>query len=245
MNIDITGTPFDDEYRHLIQERIKNFWGYGSLDCPYWFVGMEEGFNAETEDLFKRFKVSEGRQICDVADLKIDPGSYSLFAEGAPMNKTYRRLIQMILYAETRKHVDIEVLRDFQIHQLGRQSSNNAILELMPLPSRSVASKDWLYAGSGIEGLESRKSYLETYKPKRIEALRKLIQTHRPKYVICYSLSYQEDWQKLTDAPFIEVNPRKLYLAKDGETTIAITPHSVTHGLSNADWRGIIEEMFL
>ena len=107
------------------------------------------------------------------------------------------------------------------------------------------SEKHWLYADSGVEGLSSRKEYLETYKDERIEALRALIELHKPKYVICYSLSYQEDWQKLTDAPFTEVNPRRLYLAKDGETTIAITPHSVMQGLSNDDWKMIIEEMFL
>ena len=109
----------------------------------------------------------------------------------------------------------------------------------------SISEKHWLYADSGVEGLSSRKEYLETHKDERIEGLQALIEEHKPKYVICYSLSYQEDWQKLTDAPFIEVNPRRLYLARDGKTTIAITPHSVAKGLSNNDWKMIIEEMFL
>ena len=151
----------------------------------------------------------------------------------------------MMLYAETKKHPDTEALRDFQITKLGRSDSNNAILELMPLPSKSIDPKDWLYAKTGIEGLSSRKDYLETYKDERIQALRLLIEQYKPKYVICYSLSYQEDWKQLTNKPFIEVNPRRLYLAKDGETTITITPHSVTHGLSTKDWETIIEEMFL
>ena len=238
-------SPFGEEFKVLIQERIKHFWGYGNLNAPYWFVGMEEGYNAKTEDLYKRFKASEGKQICDVADLKIDPGSYSLFTEEAPLNRTYRRLIQMMLYAETKKHPDKEALRDFQITKLGRSDSNNAILELMPLPSKSIDPKDWIYAETGIEGLSSRKDYLETYKDERIQSLRSLIEQYKPKYVICYSLSYQEDWHKLTDKPFIEVNPRRLYLARDGETTIAITPHSVAQGLSNRVWEGLIEELFI
>jgi hypothetical protein len=238
-------SPFGEEFKVLIRKRIKSFWGYGNLNSPYWLIGMEEGYNAETEDLYKRFKASENKQICDVADLKIDPGSYSLFENGAPLNRTYKRLIQMMLYAETKKHPDKEALRDFQINQLGRSDSNNAILELMPLPSKSIDPKDWLYAETGIDGLSSRKDYLETYKDERIEALRSLIEQYKPKYVICYSLSYQKDWQKLTDKPFIEVNPRRLYLAKDGGTTIAITPHSVAQGLSNRVWEGIIEELFV
>ncbi len=238
-------SSFGEEFQKLIQERIKNFWGYGNLNAPYWFIGMEEGFSEEKENLFKRFKASEGKQICDVSDLKIDPVSYSLFETGAPLNRTYKRLIQMILYNETGTHADNETIKQFQIEKLGRTDSNNAILELMPLPSKSTNTKDWLYADTHIEGLSSRKEYLETYKPERITALRNLIQKHKPKYAICYSLSYQEDWQQLTDSLFVEVTPRRMYLAKDGATTIAITPHSVTHGLSNQDWQMIIEELFV
>jgi hypothetical protein len=238
-------SPFGEEFKVLIQERIKHFWGYGNLNAPYWLIGMEEGYNAQTEDLYKRFKASENKVTCDVADLKIDPGSYSLFADGAPLNRTYKRLIQMILFKETGTIPDNETIRRFQIEHLGRNDSNNAILELMPLPSKSIDPSDWLYTETGIEGLSSRKDYLETYKDERIEGLRSLIEQYKPKYVICYSLSYQEDWQKLTDKPFIEVNPRRLYLAKDRETTIAITPHSVAQGLSNKDWQMIIEEMFI
>lgn len=239
-------SPFGEEFKILIQERIKNFWGYGNLDSPYWFIGMEEGYNESNEILHDRFTATAQQQVCDIYhDLKIDPGHVIWFEENAPIQRTWRRLIEMMLYAETHTFPDKEAIRAFQINKLGRKNSNNALLELMPLPSKSIAEKDWLYADSGVEGLSSRKDYLETYKDERIEALRKLVEKHKPKYVICYSLSYQEDWQKLTDASFIEVNPRRLYLAKDSNTTFAITPHSVAQGLSNKDWQMIIEELFL
>lgn len=239
-------TPFGEHFKTLIQERIKNFWGYGNLNSPYWFIGMEEGYNETNEILLDRFAATAHKQTCDIYDdLKIDPGHVYWFEEGAPIQPTWRRLIEMMLYAETHTFPDKEAVRAFQINKLGRKNSNNALLELMPLPSKSIAAKDWLYADSGIDGLSSRKDYLETYKSERIEALRKLIHEHKPKYVICYSLSYQEDWQQLTDAPFIEVNPRQLYIARDGETTFAITPHSVAQGLSNNNWKMICEELFL
>ena len=239
-------SPFGEEFKVLIQERIKNFWGYGNLNSQYWFIGMEEGYNESNEILLDRFTATTHQQVYDIYDdLKVDPSHVSWFEDRAPIQPTYRRLIEMMVYAETGSHPDKEAIREFQIKQLGRKKSNHALLELMPLPSKSIAKKDWLYAESGVDGLSSRKNYLETYKSVRTEALRNLIQEHKPKYVICYSLSYQEDWQQLTDAPFIEVNPRRLYLAKDGDTTIAITPHSVAQGLSNNDWRMIIEELFL
>ncbi len=241
-----TNTLFGEEFKLLIQERIKNFWGYGNLDSPYWFIGMEEGYNETNEILLDRFTATANQRVCDIYEDLIDyPGHAKWFRDSAPIQPTYRRLIEMMIYAETGSHPDKEAIREFQIKQLGRKQSDHALLELMPLPSKSIAGKDWLYTDSGVEGLSSRKDYLETYKYERTEALRKLIEEYKPKYVICYSLSYQEDWQQLTDAPFIEVNPRRLYLARDGETTFAITPHSVAQGLSNNDWQMIIEEMFL
>jgi hypothetical protein len=238
-------TPFGEKFKILIQERIKNFWGYGNLDSPYWFIGMEEGYNEDKEILHDRFTATAHKQICDIYDdLKVDPGHVIWFEKGAEIQPTYKRLIEMLLYAETKKHAEKEEVREFQINRLGRKNGNHALLELMPLPSKSVAEKDWLYAESDVEGLSSRKDYLDTYKSDRIEALRNLIKKHKPKYVICYSLSYQEDWQQLTAFPFIEVNPRRLYLARGTDTTTAITPHSVARGLSNQDWRTIIEKMF-
>jgi hypothetical protein len=241
-----TNAPFGEHFKALIRERIKNFWGYGNLKSQYWFIGMEEGYNEDKEILLDRFTATAHQQICDIyEDLKVDPGHVFWFEDGAPIQPTYRRLIEMMLYSQNKIHPDKEEIRQFQIDKLGRKKSNHALLELMPLPSKSIAEKDWLYTNSGIDGLSSRRDYLETYKSERIEALRKLIGEYKPKYVICYSLSYQEDWQQLTDSSFIEVNPRRLYLAKDGDTTFAITPHSVAQGLSNNDWKMIIEELFL
>jgi hypothetical protein len=121
-------SPFGEEFKVLIQERIKHFWGYGNLNAPYWFIGMEEGYNAETEDLYKRFKASEGKQICDIADLKIDPGSYSLFADGAPLNRTYRRLIQMMLYAERKSILIRKLFVTFKLTSLGEVTQTTPFL---------------------------------------------------------------------------------------------------------------------
>lgn len=239
-------SSFGEEFNELIRERIKNFWGYGNLDSDIWFVGMEEGYNEENEVLYDRFKATAHGQIFDIyGDLKVDPGHVYWFEDGAPIQPTYRRLIEMVIFKETGKFPDKEVIREFQIKHLGRKGTNHALLELMPLPSKSIKAKDWLYTETTMEGLSSRKEYLETYKPQRIEALRKLIEEHKPKHVICYSLTYKEDWKQLTDTAFIEVNPGRVYLAKGPDTTIAITPHSVATGLSNLDWKMINEELFL
>ena len=48
--------------KELIQNRIDNFWGYGSLDAPVWFIGIEERFDKEkfgVEMLEEQFKYAE------------------------------------------------------------------------------------------------------------------------------------------------------------------------------------------
>ena len=109
-------SPFGEEFKILIQERIKNFWGYGNLDSPYWFIGMEEGYNEDNEILHDRFTATAHQQICDIYDdLKVDPGHVVWFEKSAKIQPTWRRLIEMMLYAETNTFPDKEEIRAFQI----------------------------------------------------------------------------------------------------------------------------------
>ncbi len=43
---------FDDE---LLSDFINGFWGYGSNNAQFWFVGMEEGGGNTFEELQIRF----------------------------------------------------------------------------------------------------------------------------------------------------------------------------------------------
>src|SRR5215813_13065504 len=50
-----------------IRWRLENFWGYGSLDAPVWFVGMEEGLSNGGEDyLPARFAATNGKALVDI-----------------------------------------------------------------------------------------------------------------------------------------------------------------------------------
>ena len=229
-----------EDFKVLMKERIKNFWGYGNLKSDIWFVGMEEGFNEETEDLYKRFKATEGKQIADVyEDLKIDAGSVKMFEDGANANNTYKPLIFIQIYLKKKMVPTLEQIKEFQMNSFGRSNSENAVLELMPLPSKSIHNKDWLYKETGIKGLESRKEYLEMYKPLRVEVLKKLIEKHKPKLVLFYSKTYMEDWKNIADGEYTEQIPILLQTAKNHDTLLAVVPHPVSQGRSNNDWETI------
>ena len=56
----------------LVLSRINNFWGYGALSAPVWFVGMEESIPStitiDSELLKARFEAADGKQTIDLRD---------------------------------------------------------------------------------------------------------------------------------------------------------------------------------
>lgn len=239
-----TKSPFGENFRYLIEERIKNFWGYGDFKSDIWFVGMEEGYNQDNESLLKRLEATAGKEIFDIYDdMKHDNAHMKWFEEGSKTQATYRRLIYLLLYLQNKKEPTLEEIRQFQIKQFGRKKSNHAVLELMPLPAKSISVKDWVYKEAKLEGLNTRKEYLKIYKPKRVARLRELINKYKPKIVIFYSLTYLEDWKETIPVPLQKVANTKLYIAKDHDTLYAVVPHSTSFGISTNDWKKIAESL--
>lgn len=237
-----TQSPHGDDFEILIQERIKNFFGYGNLESDIWFVGMEEGFDGSMNLLYERFKTTSNKIVCDIVeDMQTSPDHLRWFADNAPTQKTYRPLIYIHLYLTTGKEPTLEEIRQFQIGSFGRKKSDHTVLELMPLPSRSIKEADWLYGDFNIEGLASRKEYLKTYKPRRVHQLQELIHEHKPKLVLFYSRTYLSDWQQIANIPFEEIIPKKLHTAKDHDTLYAVVPHATSFGMSTSDWKNIVE----
>lgn len=229
-------------YADLIRGRIKNFWGYGNLDGDVWFVGMEEGCDGSIPNLIQRFESTSHGEVFDIVDdMQANEEHLRWFKEGAPTQSTYRKLIYLLLCFQTMKEPTLEDIREYQINHFGRKNNNHAVLELMPLPARSLKESDWLYGSSGIDTLSSRREYLKANKPERVKRLQELVQIHKPKFVICYSMGYLDDWKILSPTPLKEVIGKKLYIAKDDSTVYAVVPHSVARGMSNNDWKDIAE----
>ena len=201
---------------------------------------MEEGCDGSIPKLIKRFEQTAQGEVFDIChDMGDDADHMAWFKEGAATQPTYRKLIYLLLYFQNKKEPTLEDIREYQINHFGRKKSDHAVLELMPLPARSLNVKDWVYASSGIEGLESRREYVKKYKPERVKRLRELIQKHKPKLVIFYSMGYLKDWKEAVEPLFANVIDGKLYIAKDDSTLYAIVPHSVAHKMSNTDWAQI------
>jgi|GEM_PF-2224114 len=219
----------------IIQSRINNFWGYGSLEAPVWFVGMEEGFdtNADVSQLRARFEAADGRHTVDIRrGMEGATDHMRWFHPNAPVQSTWKFPIALFLYLTRRQIPTLDEIRAYQIGRLGDVSlKETACIELMPLPSNKANASTWLYSSVGISSLVSRNEYLKTYKPERMRKLAALVREYRPSLVIFYSLTYLDDWKTI-----IGVEPacltKGMYAVESNGTLFCIIPQSVSFGMS-------------
>ncbi|ETB64117.1 TPA: hypothetical protein DIC38_00635 [Candidatus Nomurabacteria bacterium] len=220
---------------NLLNDRIKNFFGYGSLDSTVWFVGMEEGLNPgiDVKELELRFLSAFGNVTIDMRkDMSRLEGHMKWFKKDSPIQATWKYPIALYLYLKNNRIPTKEEIREHQGLVLGdKEKKESTTIELMPLPSNKANQSTWLYKKYNVPGLNSRKEYLEMYKPERVQKLKKLIEKHRPKLVIFYSLTYLPEWTEI-----IGVNPKEItkqmYFIKKSNTSFCILPQGASHGMS-------------
>ncbi|MFH1233379.1 MAG: hypothetical protein V1649_01870 [Patescibacteria group bacterium] len=219
----------------LLQNRINNFWGYGSLEAPVWFVGMEEGLNPtiDTEELEERLKVADGKTTidmrCDMAHLT---GHIKWFQPNAPIQSTWKYPIALYLYLKNHRIPTQEEIREHQANILGDSIlKETSTIELMPLPSQKANESTWLYGKYNIKGLGSRKEYLSLYKPRRVQELKHLIEKYSPRLVIFYSVLYLPEWSEI-----IGIKPEpistQMYFARSKKTSFCVLPQGSSFGMS-------------
>ena len=219
----------------LIQRRINNFWGYGSLKAPVWFVGMEEGLGSttDTEELEIRFRVADKKMTVDMrGDMVHVIDHMKWFRENSPIQATWKYPIALYLYLKNKRVPSKKEIREHQRLILGDtiQKESTAI-ELMSLPSQKAHESTWLYKNYGLQSLDSRKEYLATYKPKRVQALKHLIERYSPKLIIFYSVGYLPEWTEIIGKKPEEVT-KQMYFTKRGKTTFCVLPQGSSFGMS-------------
>jgi len=222
----------------LLENRIKNFWGYGNLNSKIWFIGIEEGFDGNMDELERRFNRTKDKSVIDIqGDMKGVPDHIKWFSNRPSLQRTWSKLILILLSLESEKNIDNEKIRAYQKHKFGRLNSNHCSLEFMPLPCPSIKSGNWFYEQFNIDYLKSRKNYIEKIMPKRISLFKKLINDYNPKLVVFYSLSYLEKWKIITDQKFLKKDDYYFYISN--KTKFFIIPHPTAHGMTNFQWKGI------
>lgn len=227
-----------------VAEYMDNFFGYGNLTSPYWFIGKEEGGGKTIEENVKRMDtwVETGKTTTvDIIDYhkKLGYSDKSLHR----LQPTWVKVAQVLQILE-HGEVKYDTMRDYLFTQFGRKNGNHALLELMPLASRSTSY--WKYATlTDIPELADRNVYMQTVAPKRITRLKTLIATYQPKLVLFYSSSpdYIDYWSQIvgdtqwTWIPLISKH-KTCYLKRNG-TVFFITPHPTGFGINRTSFESV------
>src|ERR1700730_4487708 len=100
----------------LLQRRLNTFWGYGSLDAPTWFVGMEEGLTStDISELEIRFHATDGKITADMrSDMTALSSHLKWFRPPFPLQYTWRYIIVLYLSLVNGRPPSREEMREYQ-----------------------------------------------------------------------------------------------------------------------------------
>ncbi len=217
----------------LLQRRIKTFYGYGNYEGKYWFIGMEEAGGETFENINRRIDTWVKRGEQEIEDVKEYHEDMGVSVKGN--QNTWNKLIRILLSAKRVENIDIKDVKEYQSSQLGRKEKETCLLELLPLPSKSV--KDWIYSKySQLHCLSDRKTYRNDCSETRINHIIQMIEKYKPKAVIFYGVSYREYWQKVANIEFKKIESSKkhyFFIGKNHQTIFVIAIHPVARGVTN------------
>lgn len=225
---------FDSE----LDKFAHKFLGYGNLNAPIWFIGMEEGMKEGMKeggkDRYEEIKLRLQAwkdmgypKVADVADFHVKIGHVFLFRDPVKLQKTWVNLIKFQL-SLTNLDCSKEEARAFQRDKWGRSNSPNALLELMPLPSPGL--KEWFYNEFfNLPYLKTRDTYFDYMLPKRIFLIQKVIHEFKPKIILFYGSRYTEHWKKIAGLEFKNLPEEEFSYGKKDNTCFIITKHPVAH----------------
>jgi hypothetical protein len=181
---------------------IDHFYGYGSWDARFWFVGHEEGGGDLPEEVAAKLEyfdsVHPGNnfELCNIRELyqqvtnPEDTGKHinlyeHRFGKNAALHGGWRNLIGFAHGYQNKKLPDL-----LKYQRTSFVSTNEAMVQLYPLPSPH--NHAWYYSWVVIPGLSfirRRDQYEAHLYPARIGHILQMIMTHKPEVVLMYGMS--------------------------------------------------------
>ena len=171
-------------------KRIENFIGYGNIEAPLVFVGVEEGLakpEALQQDLLWR---STFKRVMDAEEAHegLADGP-SLFSKKPRRQPTWRVMADVMLHfnGETfkSKAERSKARREYRPLALGRSIANSLFIELLPYPNKK--STAWPYA----DRFPTKQDYIDALLPKRLALISEALAEYPREAIICYG---QGDW---------------------------------------------------
>jgi hypothetical protein len=199
--------------------RIENFVGYGRLDAPVVFVGMEEGASGDLrEELIQR---SSWDRVVDI------PG------KGVALLPTWRVMCEIMLH-KGGCSASREDKRNYMIHKLGKSQGETLLTELMPYPSSSMSVWPKIYVDE--KGYQNRDEYLKSQLNKRFDLLRTEIIKYPREMIVCYGKAYWNYYADLFEiSSKIDRGNNWLRFNSKYAKTLILSPHFVARGFKIGD----------
>jgi len=211
---------------------LRNFWGYGNWNSPFWFMGLEEGgghnlglVNAKINVFHNRgythrnlidnrtFQVSDvGPEHANEANVFLGPRPNG---RRVKLQNDWRPKMKILLGLLNMPN-DNESLRSFQQDHWGRvmaegENLKHAVIELMPLPSPGLNRWDygtWSadFTGTYCPVLDTRRSYTQFLIEDRIQMIRQKWKEHKPRLILFFArdINMRRAFEELTMGANIE-----------------------------------------
>ena len=228
--------------KHLA-EYMATFVGYGNVQAPLWFIGMEEGSGTGLDELARRVAAWHERgqrPLEDLGDFHRAIGLDRHFRSPYPLQSTWRPLLRTLL-AWRGEASSPRRLREVQASELGTTTGDTALLELLPLPAPSVAHWPYATLAPAHPELVDRRTYRTMTEPRRLETLQRLVRRAMPSVVVCYGLQYRAAWASLSEGELVEQHLAgvRYWRGAHAKTVVLVVPHPVARGASSAFWEGL------
>jgi len=189
-----------------LQHWIDNFYGYGSWQARFWFVGYEESGGdvpdevAEKFNYFHHVQATSAPALCDIRELyrhiafrvegpraeKFATLHDQRFGSHATLHGAWKNLIGFVHGYQNKK---LPAQLTYQQNSFASTAApNEALIQLYPLPAHNHA---WYYSWLDLPQfpfLKSRALYQDHVYPIRMSNILQNINLYKPEVVLMYGM---------------------------------------------------------
>jgi len=214
-------------------DRIEAFIGYGRLDAPVVFIGMEEGLQQHVPmetDLMLR---SRFEPVMDLREAHQGIAGTDKFFSATPVcQRTWRPMCDLMLRREGVCDPEVATRNRYQATRLGRSHGDTLIAEMLPYPMKNRRDiSSWPYSKFGR--FETNQAYLATIRPQRIELLRAALRCASREVIICHGKGEWPQFQAIFGDVHWKLEP-PFSIASWKGVRVILTPQ-LSHRVFNSD----------
>jgi len=201
-------------------ERMAAFQGYGNPDGKYWFIGLEEGIEGESDPTPEIERRRNSGELVDLARAREKGGSGAWYSMA---------LIALKLDGDP----NWKSPTGYKEQHLGRLDGNTFLTELYPLPTKDHKVKTWPY----VSPYASRLDYEVAVLPRRIELIKGLWSRNPPEFVFCYGMEGRDgpwdafqtlvpgDYEPITISKDDPKKSNEVRITQSGPTVVVLMHH--------------------